>query len=225
MRVVPAADPSAHWTPGCSHGATLSRARQYIAQGLLPAGYSLLLVPAACGSTSILHWDKTVGYNVDLWGDLAARLEMALSLPNATQTWFVWRQVENDLNAAAHCQNKLHALMPDAATWLAHTEPFLQNFRNQFGNVPISLSQPTDVFLRPAPAKPEFRNAMLQLASGLGNCAVTDTAGLASNYAVTGNPEDEIHFNAKAQERIAQWNVADYANLVCGARLSPAPPV
>src|ERR1051326_6502301 len=139
MRVVPAADPSAHWTPGCSHGATLSRARQYIAQGLLPAGYSLLLVPAACGSTSILHWDKTVGYNVDLWGDLAARLEMALSLPNATQTWFVWRQVENDLNAAAHRQNKLHALMPDAATWLAHTEPFLQNFRNQFGNVPISL--------------------------------------------------------------------------------------
>ena len=221
MQIVSAADPSEHWTPGCYHGATLSRARQYIAQGLLPAGYNLLIVPAACGSTSILHWDKTVGYNVDLWGDLSARLEMGLSLPNATLTWFVWRQVENDLNAAAHCQNKLHPRMPDAATWLAHTEAFLQNFRAQFGNVPISLTQPTDAYLRRAPVKPDFRSDMLQLASDLGNSTVTDTIGLASNYAVTGNPVDEIHFKATSQERIAQRNVADYAALLSAALQSP----
>jgi hypothetical protein len=207
MQIIPAVQPLDYWNLGAGIGSALHIARLYIAAGLLPSGYKILIVPAAKGSTSVLNWDGTQldDNGDDLWGDMVTRLQFALSLPNSHLKLFVWRQIEADQTAAASIHNTLHGLMPDAATWKTHTLALMDRFRSIFPFCPIIYAQPTREYSVSNSMGPSFLLTLAEIAAARPQCAVIDTAGLTTNAPYV--DQGFIHFSAASQIEIARRTI------------------
>lgn len=85
--------------PGVSFGMSFARA---YAKERLSSKRKVLIVPAALGGSSILHWDQRIEFSDDnkiLYTDMIARTRLALAAPggNNRVVAFLWHQGEGDL--------------------------------------------------------------------------------------------------------------------------------
>lgn len=215
FKIIPATRPLAYWNGGTGLGSGLSRARYYISRGHLASGRKVLIVPAAHGGTSILEWDGTMaGDGLHLYEDMVARTNVGLALPNASVKMFVWRQIEADMVASKSHNNPYHTFMPDFATFQTHTLDFIDRIRTVFGStVPVVYTHPTPDYVATQVEYSTFDTGLDTIAAARTRCCATITTGLTSNFSITGDTIDKVHFSAAAQETIALQNIIDFEGL------------
>lgn len=204
MKIIGAPQGLQFFTNYAGHGYGLSLMRYYAAEKL-EAGRDLIAIPGACGSTSVLQWLGLItGTGDDLYGDLTARVNLALSQPGTNQIiGITMHLLESDITIARKPTDPNHSLMPDAATFEARMLDFIDQLRTDFGgSVPISFGLATAAWLSGDATKTAFENVVRDLPNQRSNCFVIETHDLPDN-SVIDIAQNNIHFCAQAHETLA----------------------
>ncbi len=207
LLAIPAVQPLQFWNNATSTliGYGLSLARYYTFNYLAPTR-SLIIVPAAHDTTSVMDW-LGVGASDILYPDMATRINYCLGLRgevNRIVGWFE-QQGETDVVIAETPSDPRHNLMPDADAYVPYKEQLIDRFRGDFGStIPMFFGGFADTFIANHAQAASFETAIGTAAAARTACYTVDTTGLPSSVG------DSVHFSAAGQQTLAQRHFAAY---------------
>jgi hypothetical protein len=214
--IIPMSAPLQAWGyDEAQHGHGVTFARLYAAS-LLQPGRSVIIVPAACGATSILQWlGLAEGNGYPLYGDMATRIRTALAAGGLLSRIVAWveHQGESDIAIARDPSDPCHRLMPDALAYRARKLDLIDRVRSDFGMFPMLFGTYSDAWLPGDAIKLSFTDALIDACDARLFCVPVSASGVEANSQVeTG--QNPVHFSAVGQEELARRHFAAYCQML-----------
>ncbi len=173
-------------------------ANAYRKAGYLPEGRKILLVKAAVDGTGF-YWDGQWGRHEPLSDRLLSVTQDALKLGDCRLVAFLWHQGEHE--AFERPNLSMQERHDDYYAWL---KELFDDFRAQFGNVPIICGEGTKQWEKEYASQCQaVWSATKEVLSSIGNGAFVTTEELLSNDEVVHNG-DVIHFSRLGQEALGE---------------------
>jgi len=201
-------------------GIAIPFARRYASQ-YLSNGRNVLLIPAAQGSTSIVHWANHVLSNdpdpIDLYNDMMMRTKFGLAYPRSRVVAVLWNQGEGDIsvldltdpvaraNAATY-----YSVIPNGMAYAGLVKKMINQMRAdlpQSACVPFLIGESVPAWRDDLPlsaaVKADFRSAQISIAQSLKCVAYVESTGLTSNTEdfptdAGAAAENKIHYSARS---------------------------
>jgi hypothetical protein len=181
-------------------GFGLPFSRRYVAQGYLPEGDLVLIIPAAFGGTSILQWTDNfipLGETQNIHDDMVSRINVGLATQGSEIKAILWAQGETDMISASTNEEGMSSVF-----YKQKLKQYVHMLRRDVSTTaPIVMTLPLPSWTPGClDAKWAMENAIKSVAHSTG-CAVASTSiptDLQPNLA--SNP----HINAASQIELAQ---------------------
>ena len=181
-------------------------AREYATRALAPSR-KVVIIPAAYGGTSILHWvsASSTEETTIVWEDTVTRIDAALALPGKNRiVVFLWDQGTTDVLLAMQGNET----MPDAMTYKARLTEFMGIVRAKIGpKVPILIDELPRPWQKEEPGlsmKNQFNAVIKEVADDGVKMKFVGSQKLTVNAQVVPGNKDDAHYSAQALSILGQ---------------------